>query len=412
MDNINADRGSRERENRVQQNTQEVTESNIGVSSDNKSKASRSTSSYRGGASSSSRLNIRVGNMGPQDSAEASSSRGDHGPGDSPDTRSNGKGKLGKVMHKIRNHFGKLRTKTSGTNHRSESEPNIPSKAGVSNFREYSQSAPDISSRENASKPESRLEKIKLKLSKLSNSIEFKFPTRGKKETPSPGNKMMYGTQEKLNSASSYAHQELDDSCDSEFDSYDSEFDSYDSELDSYDSEFDDSDFDNSSVSIYENCRTDTSSPIYDTPPETPPLPNTGRTPSPIYDTPPLQNTGRTPSPIYDTPPLQNTGRTPSPIYDTPPLQKIDAATNQVRGNRHLASNGERIYAEIEPTGNEQEHSTVGMEATNTVVGESPRSMHDAPPLLPERNKVGGQAEADAALLTKKKRRGFLRFKK
>ncbi|WP_092343696.1 hypothetical protein [Candidatus Ichthyocystis sparus] len=70
MDNINADRGNRERENRVQQSSQDVTESEsgIGVSSDSRSKASRSPSSYRGGASSSSRLNIHVGNMGSQDS--------------------------------------------------------------------------------------------------------------------------------------------------------------------------------------------------------------------------------------------------------------------------------------------------------------------------------------------------------
>ncbi|WP_242641561.1 hypothetical protein, partial [Candidatus Ichthyocystis sparus] len=344
---------------------------------------------------------------------EASSSRGDHGPGNSPDIRSNGKGKLGKMMYRIRNHFGKLRTKTSGTNHRSESEPNIPSKAGVSNLREYSQSAPDVSSRESDSKPESRLEKIRSKLSKLSNSIEFKFPTHGKKETPSSGNKMMYGAQEKLNSASGHAHQELDDSYDSDFDN---SFDSYDSDFDnsfdSYDSDFDnsfdsyDSDFDNSSTSspIYDTPPLQntgrTPSPIYDTPPlqntgrtpspiyDTPPLQNTGRTPSPIYDTPPLQNTGRTPSPIYDTPPLQNTGRTPSPMYDSPPLSEMDAVTNQVNYGRG------HIYAEIEPTGREQEHPTLGME-TNTVGEYPPRSMHDDPPRLPERNKVGGQAKAE-----------------
>ncbi|WP_092343697.1 hypothetical protein [Candidatus Ichthyocystis sparus] len=143
-------------------------EGGMSVSSDSESEKPRASSSSSVESSPSYELNISVGNRELQNRAatnvqsENSDMYDDHIYEElsySFENRAKGakgaKGRLAKIREKIKSGANKLRTRIMGANHKSKSEPNIPSKLGVSSklgksdIRERSQSAPDLSPRNN-----------------------------------------------------------------------------------------------------------------------------------------------------------------------------------------------------------------------------------------------------------------------
>ncbi|WP_242645175.1 hypothetical protein, partial [Candidatus Ichthyocystis hellenicum] len=160
----------------------EVRNTHFSVSSDNQ--RSRTSSSSSVGTSSSSDLDVSVGSDEPRNRTSTVGGPTSRAAAHSSSFGDRAKNRLGKVKDSMSSGAAKIRSQIMGGMSRSKSvsAPDISSKSGTHrDVVQRSHSEPNISSRtgDSASKKKSKLGVLRSKLSKLSGSVELKFPKLG-----------------------------------------------------------------------------------------------------------------------------------------------------------------------------------------------------------------------------------------